>query len=334
MERSMNNQRRNALRVLTGLCGAAALPRLALAQTGDYPAGPVTVVVPYGSGGSTDVIARLLVNDVSERLGGKFIVENKPGAAGNIGTRQVGISRPDGTTLLYSTATPFCINPYVYRTLPFDPDKDFAAVSRTAKLPLVLVVNAGLGIKTPQAFIDYLRKNQQQCSYSSYGIGTSSHIASAIFTKKIGAPGVLHVPYKDMTAMSDLAAGRNTFHIDAWSVVDPLVRAGKLTALAVSSAEPLPWAPKLPTIASVIGSDYEVVTWHAVFAPRKTPAEIVQKLNHEFRQTIAKPSVQKTYVDQGFLTYPPATPAEIDAFVQQDKQRWKSFVEAAGITPS
>ncbi|AOB31497.1 hypothetical protein AKI39_13570 [Bordetella sp. H567] len=330
----MNMQRRNALRVLTGVCGAAALPRYALAQPAAYPAGPVTVIVPYGSGGSTDVIARLLVNDVSERLGGKFIVEDKPGAAGNIGTRQVAVSRPDGSTLLYSTATPFCINPYVYRTLPFDPDNDFAAVSRTAKLPLVLVVNAGLGIKDAHAFVDYLRQHQKESSFSSYGIGTSSHIAGTIFTKKIGAPGVLHVPYKDMTAMSDLAAGRNTFHIDAWSVVDPLVKAGKLVPLAVSSAEPLPWAPQLPTIASVVKSDYEVVTWHAVFAPRKTPTDVVDLLNREFQKTIDKPIVQKTYREQGFLTYPPATPKEIDAFVKADKARWKAYVEAAGITPS
>ncbi|ANN67306.1 Bug family tripartite tricarboxylate transporter substrate binding protein [Bordetella bronchialis] len=330
----MNTQRRSALKILAGLCGASALPRFAVAQPGAYPAGPVTVIVPYGSGGSTDVIARLLVNDVSERLGGKFIVENKPGAAGNIGTRQVAVSRPDGSALLYSTATPFCINPYVYKTLPFDPDNDFTAVSRTAKLPLVLVANAGLGIKNAQEFVDYLRTHQKDCSFSSYGIGTSSHIAGTIFTRKIGASGVLHVPYKDMTAMSDLAAGRNTFHIDAWSVVDPLVKAGKLAALAVSSSEPLPWAPKLPTIASVIKSDYEVVTWHAVFAPRKTPGDVVQLLNREFQMTIDKPGIQKTYTEQGFLAYPPATPGEIDAFVKADKARWKGYVEAAGITPS
>src|SRR3546814_14302744 len=111
----MNTQRRNALRVLAGLCGAVALPRFALAKSGSYPSGPVTVVVPYGAGGSTDVIARLLVSDVSDRLGGNFITENKPGAAGNIGTRLVALSPADGKTLLYSTATPFCINPYVYR---------------------------------------------------------------------------------------------------------------------------------------------------------------------------------------------------------------------------
>ncbi|WP_454689934.1 Bug family tripartite tricarboxylate transporter substrate binding protein [Achromobacter aloeverae] len=336
----MNHPRRHALKALSGLLGAAALPlslslpRSALARSDPYPGGPVNVIVPYGAGGSTDILARLLVGDVSDRLHGNFIVENKAGAAGNIGTRQVAVSRPDGSTLLYSTATPFCINPYVYKTLPFDPDHDFAAISRTAKLPLVLVVPASLGIANVRDFIAYLRKDPTQRSFSSYGVGASSHIAGATFARAIGAPGILHVPYKDMTAMSDLAAGRNTFHIDAWSAVDPLVKSGKLVALAVSSKEPLPWAPQLPTIASVTGTDYEIVTWHGVFAPRKTPDSVVTLLNQEFQKSIDKPKVQQVYAEQGFLLYPPATPKEVAAFVQQDKARWKGYVEAAGITPS
>ncbi|ALM82431.1 tripartite tricarboxylate transporter substrate binding protein [Bordetella sp. N] len=332
----MNQPRRSALKMLSCLLGASALPlsRSALAQGGGYPSGPVSVIVPYGSGGSTDILARLLISDVAERLHGNFVVENKAGAAGNIGTRQVAVARPDGQTLLYSTATPFCINPYVYKVMPFDPDHDFAAISRTAKLPLVLVVPTSLGINNIQDFIAYLRKDPSQRSFSSYGIGASSHIAGATFARAIGAPGILHVPYKDMTAMSDLAAGRNSFHIDAWSAVDPLVRSGKLVALAVSSKEPLPWAPQLPTIASVTKTDYEIVTWHGVFAPRKTPDSVITLLNQEFQKSIDKPKVQKTYADQGFLIYPASTPKEVDAFVQQDKVRWKGYVEAAGITPS
>lgn len=328
----MQNKRRTILKMLPGALGAAMLPGLSRADK--YPNAPVTVIVPYGAGGSTDLIARLLVNDYAARSGGEFIVVDKPGAAGNIGTHQVAIAKPDGNTLLYSTATPFAINPYIYKTLPFDPDHDFVAVSRTAKLPLVLGVSASLGIDNIQDFIEYLRKNQKTCSFSSYGVGTSSHIAGSIFVKKIGAPGVLHVPYKDMTAMSDLASGRNTFHIDAWSVIDPLTKAGKLKTLAVSSTETLPWAPKLPTIASAIKSDYEVVTWHAVFAPKNTPDWIVNQLNREFQISIDKPSMQKTYVEQGFLTYPAASPKEIAEFVKEDKRRWQGYVKAAGIEPA
>lgn len=331
----MENQRRTILKILSGLCGTAALPKFALAQgrSGRYPDGVVTVIVPYGAGASTDLIARLLVNDVAARLGGNFVVEDKPGAAGNIGTREVAVSRPDGSTLLYSTATPFVINPFVYRKLPFDPDHDFSAISRTAKLPLVLVAYAGLGVKTLQELIAYIKKDPKKCSFSSYGIGTSSHIAGTLFARDIGAPGVLHVPYKDLTAMSDLAAGRNTFHIDAWSSVVPFVQSGKLVALAVSSTERLPWVPNLPTIASVIKKDYNIVTWHAVFAPRKTPASIIELLNRQFQQSLDKKTIQKTYFEQGFLMYPPASPQEVDAFVRHDKKRWQGYVEAAGIKP-
>jgi len=328
----MQNKRRTILKMLPGALGAAMLPGLSRAEK--YPNAPVTVIVPYGAGGSTDLIARLLAADYGQRSGGDFVVVDKPGAAGNIGTHQVAIAKPDGNTLLYSTATPFAINPFIYKTLPFDPDHDFVAVSRTAKLPLVLGVTAALGIGNIHDFIDYLRKNQKNCSFSSYGIGTSSHIAGSIFTKEAGAPGVLHVPYKDMTAMTDLASGRNTFHIDAWSVIDPLVKAGKVKALAVSSKEPLPWAPTLPTLASALKSDYEIVTWHAFFAPKGTPDWIVQQLNRELQISIDKPSIQKTYVEQGFLTYPPASPKEIDAFVKEDKRRWQGYVKTAGIEPS
>jgi tripartite-type tricarboxylate transporter receptor subunit TctC len=328
----MNNQRRNALKLLSGLCGVAAMPGLARAQSA-YPSKTVSVILPYGAGGSTDVIGRLLVNDVGTRHGGKFIVENKTGAAGIIGTQVVATSRPDGNTLLYTTATPFCINPYVYKSLPYDPNNDFAAVARTVQLPLVLVVNKDLGVTTAAQFVDYLRKNESKCSFSSYGEGTSSHIAGTMFCKKIGAPGVLHVPYKDMKAMSDLAAGRNTFHIDAWSVEAPLVKGGRLVPLAVSSSERLPWVPELPTIASVIKDDYEVVTWHGIFAPKATPVEILDLLNREFKESMAKESIQRTIADQGFLAYPYATRDEFKAFVDKDKERWHEYVRIAGIKP-
>jgi tripartite-type tricarboxylate transporter receptor subunit TctC len=328
----MNKQRRSALKLLSGMCAAAVVPRFALADNA-YPSTLVSVIIPYGAGGSTDVIGRLLVNDVGTRHTGKFIVESKAGAAGIIGTNYVATSKPDGTTLLYSTATPFCINPFVYRTLPYDPNNGFAAVARTVQLPLVLVVSKHLGVNSLGQFIDYLRKNEKTSSFSSYGAGTSSHIAGTIFCKKIGAPGVLHVPYKDMQAMTDLVAGRNTFHIDAWSVEAPLVKGGMLVPLAVSSTEPLPWVPELPTISSVIKDDYEVVTWHGVFAPKATPVDVLDFLNREFKESMAKESIQRTIADQGFLSYPHASRDEFKAFVDKDKDRWREYVRVAGIKP-
>lgn len=329
----MNNQRRRALKLFSGLCGTAVLPQFALADNTSYPTKSVNVVVPYGAGGSTDLIARLLVSDVGTRHNGRFIVENKAGAAGIIGTSYVANAKADGTTLLYSTATPFAINPFVYRTLPYDPENDLIAVSRTVQLPLVLVVSKDLGVNSLGQFIEYLRKNEKTSSFSSYGEGTSSHIAGTVFCKKIGVPGVVHVPYKEMRAMVDLVAGRNTFHIDAWSVEAPLVKAGKLVPLAVSSNEQLPWAPDLPTISGFIKDDYEVVTWHALFAPKGTPVAILDFLDKEFKESIAKESTQRAFTEQGFLKYPYASRSEIKAFIDKDRDRWREYVRIAGIKP-
>jgi tripartite-type tricarboxylate transporter receptor subunit TctC len=330
----MNNQRRRALKALSGFCGAAALPKFALADNISYPAKPVNVVVPYGAGGSTDIIARLLVSDVGTRYNDKFVVENKTGAAGIIGTSYVANAKADGTTLLYSTATPFAINPFVYRSLPYDPKNDFIAVSRTVQLPLVLVISKELGVNSLGQFIEYLRKNEKTSSFSSYGEGTSSHIAGTIFCKKIGAPGVVHVPYREMRAMTDLAAGRNTFHIDAWSVEAPLVKAGRLVPLAVSSNESLPWAPDLPTISGFIKEDYEVVTWHALFAPKGTPVAILDFLDKEFKESLEKDSIQRVFAEQGFLKYPYASRAELKAFIDKDRDRWREYVRIAGLKPA
>ncbi len=173
----MDRQRRRSLKLFSSICVATALPSFARAQQGAYPADTVSVIVPYGAGGSTDYFARLMAADMAARHNGKFVVENKPGAAGNIGTRQVALSPPDGRTLLYATATPFSINPFIYQSLPYDPDNGFEAAAMTVQVPLVLVAPVSLGVKTLQELIDYLRKNEASSSFSSYGIGTSSHLS-------------------------------------------------------------------------------------------------------------------------------------------------------------
>ncbi len=330
----MDEQRRSALKMMTGICAAAALPAAAWAQKTSYPGDTVTMIVPYGAGGSTDYFARVVATDLGSRHNGRFIVENRAGAAGNIGTRYVAISPPDGRTLLYSTATPFSINPYIYRSLPYDPDGDFVPVALTVQVPLVLVASKELGVNTLQELIDYLRKNEKTSSYSSYGVGTSSHISNAVFVQKIGAPGVLHVPYKDNRAMPDLAANRNTFQVDAWTTVAPLVSAGKLVVLGVCASERMPWIPDVPTIASVIKQDYDMSTWHAIFAPKSTPTEILDFLNREVRITMEKESIQQSAIKQGFVGYPHMSREQVAKFVHSDKQRWQDFVKIAGIEPA
>jgi tripartite-type tricarboxylate transporter receptor subunit TctC len=329
----MNQQRRSALKILAGLCGSAALPNLAWSQPKNYPNGPINVVVPYGAGGSTDVFAREIASDLGSRYNGKFFVENKAGAAGNIGTRFVSAAPADGNTLLYTTATPFSINPFIYRSLPYDPDNGFAPIALTVALPLVLVVSKELGVNTMEEFVAYLHKHEKTCSYSSYGVGTSSHISAAILMKKIGTPDVLHVPYKDAKAIPDLAANRNTFHCDAWSTVSPLVKADKLVVLGVCGRDRLPWVPDVPTITSVIKQDYDMSTWHGMFAPKSTPAEILDFLNEEIKITMAKEKVRQAAAAQGFPPYAYLTRKEVEAFVLADKARWKGFVQDAGVEP-
>jgi tripartite-type tricarboxylate transporter receptor subunit TctC len=327
----MNNQRRNAIRLFSGLCAAITVPSIARAQKAAYPNETVTMVVPFAAGGSTDYLARLLTADLNTRHAGKFIVDNRSGAGGIIGTKAVSGATPDGRTLLYTTATSFSVNPFIYKTLPYDPINGFAPIALTVQLPLVVAVSKELGIKTLQELVEYLRKNQERSSYSSYGSGTASHISAALFVKNIGAPGVLHVPYKDTRAIPDLAAGRNTFQIDAWSTVAPLVSSGKLVVLAGCGVERMPWAPGVPTVASVIGQDYDMFTWHAVFAPKATSPEILDLLSQEIKVTMAKDAVQKAAVDQGFKPYPYMSRKDVSAFVENDGNRWKRFIEIAGV---
>jgi len=329
----MDRQRRRSLKLFSGMCAALAVPAIARAQKSAYPTDTISLIVPYGAGGSTDFIARLVAADLGARHSGSFIVENKAGAAGNIGTRYVAMAPPDGRTLLYATATPFCINPFIYQTLPYDPDNGFDPVALTVQVPLVLVAPTSLGITRLEGLIDYLKKNEKTSSYSSYGVGTSSHISNAIFCKLIGTPNVLHVPYKDAKAMPDLAAGRNTFQVDAWTTVAPLVTSGKLVVLGVCGKQRLPWAADVPTVTSVIGQDYDMSTWHAVFAPRGTAPALLDALNQDIKVTMAKESVQASALSQGFITYPYKTRGETAAFIREDKKRWESFVKMAGVEP-
>ncbi|WP_143042900.1 tripartite tricarboxylate transporter substrate binding protein [Variovorax sp. NFACC27] len=324
--------RRHVLRLVPA---AAMLPYAgaqASVSTGGYPTQSVSVIVPFGAGSSTDYMARLMTNGLNARYPGRFIVDNKPGAGASIGTAHVGKSRPDGSVLLYTTATPFVINPFIYKKLPYEP-REFIPAARTVELALVLVVSASLGVRNFAELRRYLERNSKAASYSSYGAGTSSHIAGAVLARKLDLPELLHVPYKDTKAIPDLVAGRNTFHMEAWSSVKPLVKAGQLVAIAVTSAHPVKWAPELPTIASAIGTEYDVATWHGIFAPAKTPRNIIDFLNDEFRLRMESAEPRQACLDMGFNPYPHMTAEQFSAFVKSDATRWHGYVKEAGIQP-
>ncbi|GJG96895.1 tripartite tricarboxylate transporter substrate binding protein [Cupriavidus pauculus] len=327
----MSQHRRTFIKQLAGLGGAAVLPKLGWAERpGEYPAEPVSVVIPFTAGGSTDYMGRLIMSDVGSRFGGKFIPENKPGASGSIGTAGVLRARPDGHTLLYSTAA-FLTNLLLYKNLPYDPLADFQPIARTVQLPLVLTVSKDLGVNSMKELVDYLKRNQQSASYGTYGIGTSSHVAASIFLKKVGLPAIVHVPYKDNRITSDLVVGRLTFMFEAWSVAAPMVQAGRAVVLGVTSDQPLPFAPQLPTIASFIREKYDVVSWHALFARKGTPDDILTLLHKEVNQSIAKDRIQKSVNDMGFLKFAPSPRTAMPSFLNDELVRWRGLMTEAGV---
>ncbi|WP_420992263.1 Bug family tripartite tricarboxylate transporter substrate binding protein [Cupriavidus sp. 30B13] len=328
----MIKQRRDFISGLAVLGGAALLPGLARAgKPFQYPVDPVNVVIPFTAGGSTDYMGRLIMADVGARHGGKFIPENRPGASGSIGTASVLRARADGNTLLYSTAS-FLTNILLYKDLPYDPLRDFTPVARTVQLPLVLIVGRELGVKSIQELVEYLKRNQQTASYGTYGIGTSSHVSASIFLKKIGLPSILHVPYKDNRISTDLVVNRLTFMMEAWSVAAPMIQSGRFVPLAVTSDQPLPFNPRLPTVSSFIKDKFNLVSWHGLFARKGTPDEIVEFLNREVAHSLEKDQIQKSIVDMGFLKYPPLSRAAFSTFLTDELARWKGFMAEAGVS--
>ena len=321
--------RRQAMRAVAG--AAFALPLLGQARPLDDPDGVVTVVVPFATGGATDQLARLLVTELNARLRSRFIVENRPGASATIGTRAVAAARPDGKTLLYTTATPLSINPCVFQTLPYDPDNDFEPIALTVRQPLVVVTGKPHGIATLDELVVHLRRNEKTSSYGSYGYGTASHIAAALFAREVGAAEVAHVPYNGPAASSDLAEARLTFMIDSWSAVSALVAAGKLQVLASCDTETLPWLPGVATVTSLLVQAFDVSTWNGFFAPRGTPAEILDLLQREIAASMAREAVQQLIAAKGLIPYAPMSRAEVSAFVAADRRRWQRLVDAVGI---
>ena len=329
LRRGIDASRRQVLEAVAG--AACALPLLGWARPLDDPDVVVTVVVPFATGGATDQLARLLVTELNARLRSRFIVENRPGASATIGTRSVAAARPDGKTLLYTTATPLSINPCIFQTLPYDPDADFEPITLTVRQPLVVVTGKQHGIRTLHELVDHLHRHQKTSSYGSYGTGTASHIASALFARKVGAAEVAHVPYNGPVATSDLAEARLTFMIDSWSAVSALVAAGKLQVLASCDTETLPWLPGVATLGGFLKQEFDVSTWNGFFAPRGTPAEILDLLKHEIAATMAREAVHQVIAAKGLIPYPPMSRAEVGAFVAADRRRWQRLVAAAGI---
>lgn len=308
---------------------AASLP--AVAQ-GNYPNKPIRVIVPFPAGGGGDTLARLVLTRAGSELGHHgMIFENLAGAGGNLGSVAAKRAAPDGYTVLYGTNGTFAINRTLYKNPGFDPEKDLLPVSRLTSLGLVLVVRPGFPATTMPQLLSTLKSNPGKFSFGSSGNGTTPHLAGEIFKQQAGV-SMVHIPYRGGAgAMTDLIGGHIDVMIEVMPSAVPHVNAGRLKALAVSTAKRAEALPDLPTIGESGVKGFEVMAWDAVMVPAGTPPEIVATLNKAIRTALADPDIVRQLKARG-AEATPSTPEELRAFVRQETERWGAAVKRSGAT--
>jgi tripartite-type tricarboxylate transporter receptor subunit TctC len=311
--------------------GAAALPAVsgfAWAQT--YPSRPVRLIVTFAAGSASDIIARLIGQWLSERLGQPIIVDNRPGAAGNIGT-EIGVrAPPDGYTLLMALSVN-AINAALYNNLSFNFIRDTAPVASIASIPFVMEVHPSFPVKTVPEFIAYAKANPGKISMASTGIGTPGHVAGELFKMMAGVE-MVHVPYRGSPpALTDLLSGQVQVMFDATPSSLPHIRAGKLRPLAVTTAKRQEILPDVPAVDEFLPG-YEARGWYGVVVPKATPREIVEKLNKEINAALADPNMKKRLTDLGAAVFA-GSPADFGKFIADETEKWAKVVKFANIKP-
>ena len=309
-------------------CLACVAAAVALAQP--YPSRPVKIIVAFTAGGTSDIMARSLAQRLSERYGQSFVVENKPGAGGNIGTEMAVRSPPDGYTLIVNSVGPMAVNPTLYKSLPYDPLTDLVPVAQISDVPNVLVVHPSIGVKTLEQFVAYAKANPGTLNYASTGIGTSSHLSGYMLASRAGFEAT-HVPYNGAEALKDLQAGRIQFMFATIPSVIAHIKAGNLVALAVTSTARSRSLPEVPTVAESGFPGFQAGSWFGVFAPKGTPAAIIAELNRATNEFIAERQVQSRMIEEGA---DPAggTPQQFGAFVRREFEKWRTVVRESGAT--
>lgn len=312
---------------------AGGLALLALTGAGSaqaaWPERPVTMVVPFPPGGPTDLVARVLAKQLTDQLGQTVVVENKGGANGNIGMQYAAAAKPDGYTVLYNTSS-IALSPNLYRSLAFDPVKDFTPVSSTAVIPLVLLVHPSVPVKNTQDFVQYARQHPGKLSYGSAGAGNVTHLGALLLLRSLGIDAV-HVPYRGSApAMTDLVGGQVQLMTNTLNDSLGFVREGKLRALAVTSSARSDQLPDVPTVAETVAPGFSMGAWQGVVVPAGTPAPVVEKLNAEIRRALQSPEMQKQLKAQGAQTLG-STPEEYAAYIKSEIARWGEVVKAANV---
>jgi tripartite-type tricarboxylate transporter receptor subunit TctC len=313
--------------IIVGLavgCAAAALP--AVGQT--YPSKTIRYVVPFPPAGATDILARWVAEKITPALGHSVVVENRPGAAGGVGTELVAKSPPDGYTILMATAAQ-SISETLYVKQPFSFARDLAAVALIARVPNVMEVHPSVPARTVKEFIALAKSRPGQLNFASSGSGTTLHMSGELFKLMTGTD-ILHVPYKGSAqALTDLMAGQVSVMWDNLPASMPYIKAGRLRAIAITTAKRYPGLPELPTVAESGVPGYEASAWFGVVAPAATPREVVARLNTEINRAVNLPDMKERFSQQG-ATPAPGTPEDFAAWIRAEIAKWGKVIKASG----
>jgi tripartite-type tricarboxylate transporter receptor subunit TctC len=324
----MKLPRRNFLHLAASVAALPAVSRIARAQA--YPSRPVRLIVPLAPGGATDIVARLMGQWLSERLGQPFVIENRPGGGGNIGTEAVVRAPADGYTLLMVGPTQ-AINATLYEKLNFNFLRDIAPIAGIIVVPNVMVVNPSSPARTVPEFIAYAKANAGRLNFASAGVGSSQHVSGELFKMMTGAD-MLHVPYRSGgPALTDLLGGQVQVMFPATVASIEYIRAGRLRALAVTTRARWEGLPDIPTVAEFVPG-YEASGWVGIGAPKNTPVEIIEKLNREIDVGLADPKLNASLADLGG-TVLPGSPSDFDKFIVDETEKWAKVIQFAGIKP-
>ncbi len=322
--------RRTALAMALASLATATLGLPTSARAADYPAKPIRFIVPYAAGGTTDLVARTVGQRVAEKLGQPVVIENRPGAGGNIGMEAVAKAAPDGYAIGFGAISTNALNPHIYKSMPFDPRRDFTAVSLLGTSTIVLEVGNQLPVKTVAELVAHAKRNPG-LTYATAGTGTSMHLAGAMFAQMTGT-SLTHVPYKGSSpAINDMLGGHIPVMFDNLPASLPHIQAGKLRALAVAGSTRSPALPNVPTLAEAGLAGYSVEPWFGVYGPAGMPADVVQKLNAAFVEALGSAPVRDKLVQAGFNPKS-SSAAELQSLTQSEYEKFGKVARSANIT--
>jgi len=321
--------------LLLGAAAAAALalPSIGLAQAGSWPTKPIRLLVGFAPGGGTDIVARALAPVMAEALGQQVVVENRAGAAGTIAADLAAKASPDGYTLLMGHSNSNAIAPFVQPSIPYDAGADFSAITYVGYVPNVLVVHPSVPAKSVDELIALTKAKPEVYTYASSGVGSTQHLAGALFGKLTGS-SIIHIPYKGSgQAVADLLAGQVNMNFDTMPPVLPHAQSGKLRALAISTPQRLPQLPDVPTFAEVGINGFDVTNWYSVMGPKGIPAEIVSRIDAAVRTAMNHPTIRPKLEQQGLQFGGPQTPAEFSKFIDAELAKYRKLVVELNVRP-